>query len=97
MDDAIDRYRAGAVYGSLSGLVWREQVGDGSVALLRGEARIGPFRLGDAMVFELAPDGRIQRIRPHFRPWLGLTAFALVVGAKMARHPGVLVRALREG
>lgn len=84
-----------AVYGSLTGLEWREQVGDGSVALLRGEARIGPFRLGDAMVFELAPDGRIQRIRPHFRPWLGLTAFALVVGAKMARHPGVVVRALR--
>jgi len=84
-----------AVYGSLRGLTWYEQVADGSVALLRGEARIGPFRLGDAMVFELAPDGRIQRIRPHFRPWLGLSAFAVVVGAKMARHPGVVLRALR--
>jgi len=84
-----------AVYGSLRGLTWYEQVADGSVALLRGEARIGPFRLGDAMVFELAADGRIQRIRPHFRPWLGLSAFAVVVGAKMARHPGVVLRALR--
>jgi hypothetical protein len=84
-----------AVYGSLSGLTWREQVDDGRVALLRGEARIGPVRLDDAMVFELAPDGRILRIRPHFRPFLGMLAFAIVVGGKMARHPGVIVRALR--
>ena len=85
-----------AVYGSLTGLVWQEQVTDGNVALLRGEARIGPFRLGDAMVIELAPDGRIRRIRPHFRPLLGLLAFAVVIGAKMGRHPAVLVRALRR-
>jgi hypothetical protein len=84
----------GAVYGSLSSLTWRERAGDGRVALLRGEARIGPFRLDDAMVFELAPDGRIARIRPHFRPFLGILAFAVVVGAKMARHPGVVLRAL---
>lgn len=86
----------GAVYGSLSSLTWREQVSDGRVALLRGEARIGPVRLDDAMVFEFAPDGRIVRIRPHFRPFLGLLAFAVVVGAKMAAHPGVIVRALRS-
>lgn len=85
-----------AVYGSLIGLIWHEQLTDGGTALLRGEAKVGPFRLGDAMVFELAPDGRIRRIRPHFRPWLGLTAFALVVGAKLARHPGVLLRAAQR-
>ena len=85
-----------AVYGTLTGLVWRQQARDGEVALLRGECRVGPFRLDDAMIFELAPDGRIERIRPHFRPWLGSTAFALAVGAKMARHPGVLLRALRR-
>ena len=84
-----------AVYGSLSSLTWREGTNDGRVALLRGEARIGPVRLDDAMVFELAPDGRIVRIRPHFRPFLGLLAFAVVVGVKMAAHPGVIVRALR--
>src|SRR5690348_4005846 len=79
-----------AVYGTLSGLVWRDEARDGSVALLRGEARVGPFKLGDAMIFELAPDGRIRRVRPHFRPWLGSTAFAVAIGFKMARHPGVL-------
>ncbi len=85
-----------AVYGSLTGLTWKDEVTDGKVALLCGEARVGPFKLGDAMVVELAPDGRIQRIRPHLRPLLGLVAFAVVVGAKMALHPAVLVRALRR-
>ncbi len=85
-----------AVYGSLKGLTWRDEAGDERLRLLRGEAKVGPFKLGDAMVFELSERGRIRRIRPHFRPWLGLTAFALVVGAKVARHPGVVLRALRQ-
>lgn len=76
-----------AVYGSLRELHWHEEAGDGRLRLLRGDAKVGPFRLGDAMVVELSPAGRIQTIRPHFRPWLGLTAFAVVVGAKVARHP----------
>lgn len=84
-----------AVYGSLSDLVWHERVGDANTVLLRGEARVGRFRLGDAMVIELGADGLIRRIRPHFRPWLGLTAFAVAVRAKLVRHPGVLLRALR--
>jgi hypothetical protein len=84
------------VYGSLTGLTWTDQVSDDRVGFLRGEARIGPFRLGDAMVFELDADGRIVRIRPHIRPWLGLSAFAAIVGAKIAfRHPGLLIRAIR--
>jgi SnoaL-like domain len=85
-----------AVYSSLKNLVWYEQVADGRTALLRGEAAVGPFKLGDAMVIELSEDGLIRRIRPHFRPWLGLTAFALVVGPKLARRPSVLIRALRH-
>ena len=85
-----------AVYGTLRDLRWYEEAGDDRVRLLRGEARVGPVKLGDAMVFEFAPDGRIARIRPHFRPWLGLTAFALVLGPKLARHPGVIARALRR-
>jgi SnoaL-like domain len=84
-----------AVYGTLTGLVWHDQISDGRVGLLRGEARLGRFKLGEAMVLELAPDGRIRRIRPHFRPWLGLTAFAVVLAAKVARHPGIVLRALR--
>jgi hypothetical protein len=84
-----------AVYGSLRGLRWGEQVGDRTVRVVVGEARIGPVGLGDAMVFELAEDGRIRRVSPHLRPWLALTLFALVLGPKVARHPRVLVRALR--
>jgi hypothetical protein len=48
------------------------------------------------MVFELDPDGRIRRIRPHLRPWLASTWFALAIGVKVARHPGVIWRALRR-
>ena len=67
------------------------------VRVVIGDGRIGPLTLGDAMVFELAEDGRIRRIRPHLRPWLALTLLALVLGPKLARHPGVLMRALRQG
>jgi hypothetical protein len=36
-------------------------------------------------------------IRPHLRPWLALTVFAIKLGPKVARHPGVVMRALRQG
>jgi hypothetical protein len=49
----------------------------------------------DAMVCELDQDGLIRRVRPYLRPWLGLTFLALVLGPKLARHPGVLLRAAR--
>jgi len=85
-----------AVYGSLTGLRWREEVGDGSVRVVIGDGKIGPLKLGDAMVFDLADDGRIRRIRPHLRPWLALTMFAIKLGPKVARHPGLVLRALRR-
>lgn len=85
-----------AVYGSMTGLRWRQEVGDGSVRVVVGDAAVGPFKIGDAMVFELAGDGRIRRIRPHLRPWLALTLLALKLGPKMGRHPGVVRRALRR-
>jgi hypothetical protein len=85
-----------AVYGSLSELRWTDAIVDGDRGFMIAEARLGPFRIDDAMVFELNPDGQIQRLRPHLRPWLASTWFALVVGAKVARHPGVLWRALRH-
>jgi hypothetical protein len=83
-----------AVYSTLKGLRWTHAVGDGENHVVLGEMRIGGVRMTDAMVFELAPDGSIRRISPHLRPWLALTLFAAVLGPKVARHPGVVRRAL---
>jgi hypothetical protein len=83
-----------AVYSTFSTVRWKSTVSDGDVCVLVGEARLGPLTLGDAMVLELAPDGRIQVIRPHLRPWLGLTLLAVRLGLRLVRHPGVLKRAL---
>jgi hypothetical protein len=88
------RILLGAVYSSLRGLRWDTEIGDDRTRLVMGTTRVGPLRLDDAMVFELAPDGRIDRIRPHLRPWLAVTLFALVLGPKLARHPGLIRRAL---
>jgi len=84
-----------AVYGSLNGLRWTQSLGEGKDRVAVGEARLLGVRLTDAMVFELAPDGRIRCIRPHLRPWLALTLFALVLGPHVARRPGMAWRALR--
>lgn len=84
-----------AVYGSLKGLRWTETIGDGERRVAVGSARLMGVRLTDAMVFDLAPDGRIRRIGPHLRPWLALTLFALVLGPKVGCRPGVVWRALR--
>lgn len=83
-----------AVYGTLSGLRWTKTVGESESYVAVGEARIAGVGMTDAMVFEMAPDGRIRRISPHLRPWLALTLFALMLGPKVARHPGVVRRAL---
>jgi SnoaL-like domain len=85
-----------AVYGSLSDLRWSDAIMDGDRGFMIAKARVGPFKIDDAMVVELDPDGRIKRLRPHLRPWLASTWFALAVGAKVARHPGVLWRAVRR-
>lgn len=83
-----------AVYGTLSDLRWTTSVGDGESHVAVGEARVGGIRMTDAMVFDLAADGRIQRISPHLRPWLALTLFAVLLGPKIARHPAMVRRAL---
>jgi hypothetical protein len=83
-----------AVYASLNGQRWTRQLDDDGIHVALGEARVGPVRLTEAIVFELDSDGRIGRIRPHLRPWLGLTLFALALGPRVARHPGVVRRAL---
>jgi hypothetical protein len=86
----------GEVYGLLRGLRWEQEIGDGTARVVIGEARVGPLRLSDAMVFDLGADGRIRRIRPHLRPWLATTLFALLLVPRLtARHPGVVWRLLR--
>jgi len=86
----------GAVYSSLKGLHWSEPLGDGERRVAVGEARLLGVRMTDAMVFDLAPDGRIRRIGPHLRPWLALTLFALVLGPQVGRRPGMIWRALQS-
>jgi hypothetical protein len=90
------RVLLGAVYGGLSDLRWQEVIGEGSTRVAVSEARIAGMAITDAMVLELDDAGLIRRIRPHLRPWLGITVFALLLGPKIVRHPGVVRRALRR-
>ena len=89
------RVLLGAVYGGLSGLTWREIIGAGTTRVAVSDGRIAGVTITDAMVLDLDDAGLIVRIRPHLRPWLAITLFALLLGPKIARHPGVLRRALR--
>jgi hypothetical protein len=91
------RFLLGAVYSLSRDLRWREEVGDGRTRVVLGDFRVGPLRMSDAMAFELGEDGLIRRIRPHLRPWLGTTLFALLLGPRVARRPAVILRALRAG
>ena len=84
-----------AVYGSLNGVRWTEAVGQDHVRVAIAEARVGPLRMTDAMVFDLGADGLITRVRPHLRPWLALTLLAAMLGPKVGRHPALVRRALR--
>ena len=93
--EADVRHLLTAVYGSLEDLRWTQTLGDGRDRVAIGEARLLGVHMTDAMVFELASDGRIRRIGPHLRPWLALTLFALVLGPQVARRPGMIWRALR--
>ena len=88
------RILLGAVYDVLSDLRWTTRVAEGRDRVVLAEARIAGIRLTDAMVFELADDGRIQTVRPHLRPWLALTVFAALLGPRVLRHPGIVRRAL---
>jgi hypothetical protein len=85
-----------AVFASIGDLRWREETGDERLRVVVGEAAIGPLSLGEALVLDLADDGRIRRIRPYVRPWPALTLLALKLGPRVGRHPGVVWRALRR-
>jgi hypothetical protein len=86
-----------AVYSSITGLRWYEEVGNDRVRVILGNGRVGPLKLGDAMVLEVSEDELIRRIRPHLRPWLALTLLAMKLGLRLAPHPGLLWRAVRHG
>ena len=89
------RILAEAIYGTLEDMHWGAPIGHGRLWMAIAESRIAGLRLDDAMVFELDEDGLIARVRPHLRPWLATTVFALALGPKMAPHAGVILRALR--
>jgi len=97
--DAVAGFRAACeqndIEATVAALRWSRELVDGDVRVIIGECRIGPLKLGDAMILELAADGRVRRLSPHLRPWLALTLFAVMLAPNLARHPGVLVRALR--
>ena len=87
----------GVLCSALVDLRWRSVVGDGQVRVLFGRARVaGPVVLEDALLVELAEDGRVQRLTPHLRPWLGATALAARVLPAVLRHPRLARRALRR-
>ncbi|MEV0670819.1 nuclear transport factor 2 family protein [Mycobacterium sp. NPDC050441] len=85
-----------AVYGGLRELAWQEPIGEGPTRVAVSEGRVAGVTITDALVFELDDNGQIRRLRPHLRPWLATTVFALLLGPKIARRPGVLRRALRR-
>jgi len=91
------RVLLGAVYGTVRDLCWVEEIGEGRSRVVIGECRIGPLRMSDAMAFDLGDDGRIRRIRPHLRPWLATSLFALLLIPQVGRHPGLVLRTLRNG
>ncbi|HKF82045.1 MAG TPA: nuclear transport factor 2 family protein [Solirubrobacterales bacterium] len=94
-EDDVELLIRGVYGGTLKGLRWTDALGEGDRRVVIGEARLLGVRLTDAMVFDLAADGRIRRIGPHLRPWLALTLFALVLGPKVGRRPSAIWRALR--
>jgi hypothetical protein len=83
------------VYGMVRAWHWEQPLGEGRRRVLVGDGKVGPFKLGDAMMVELDEAGLIRRLRPHLRPFLGLIAFAVLLGPKLAGHPAMLLRALR--
>lgn len=89
------RFLLSAVYGCIRDLRWTSQLSDGTSSVLVGEGKVAGVGLTDAMVFDVALDGRIARISPHLRPWLALTLFALLLGPKVVRRPSALLRALK--
>jgi len=90
------RFLLGAVYQILGRVSWEDPVGNGQSRLAVCHSSVGGLRIDDAMLFELDHDGRIRRIRPHLRPWLALSVFAVMLVPRVAGRPGVLWRAVQS-
>jgi hypothetical protein len=88
-------YLLAAVYGLLREVHWHTPVGEGKDRVVISTARIAGLKVDDAMVFELDEQGLIRRIRPHLRPLAATLAFALMIGPRVARRPGIVLTALR--
>jgi len=86
-----------AVYALLGKVSWEEPIGSSQARVAVAHARFFGIRIDDAMVFELDAEDRIRLIRPHLRPLFATIVFALVLGLRVARHPSVIIRALRSG
>lgn len=86
------RVLLGAIYSTIHDLQWGAWIGDDRRVVMTGHAKVGPLRIGDAVIVDIAADGSIERLQPHLRPWLATTLFALVMMLKMGRHPGLLQR-----
>lgn len=85
-----------AVYGLLGKVVWEPPIGTGRERVAVAHTTVVGLRIDDAMHFELDDEGLIARIRPHLRPLLATTVFALLIGPRVAIHPGLVMRALRR-
>jgi hypothetical protein len=85
-----------AVYDLLGEVTWESPIGTDAPRVAMEHARVAGLRIDNAMHFDLDREGRILRMRPHLRPLLAVLVFAALIGPRMARHPGVVLRAIRR-
>jgi hypothetical protein len=86
------------VFAVVDDVRYTADVGDDRTRMLRLEARVGRQRLDEAMLVQLAPDGRITHMELFIRPMPGLTALAAALGPRVAgrrsRARALAVRAM---
>src|SRR4051812_45061066 len=85
----------GVVYSVARQTEFTRRMRNGNTGMLTARGRVGGVRLEEAFVFDLDENGLIKVVTVHMRPLFGLAWFAFLVGPRMARHPGVLLRAMR--
>lgn len=84
-----------AVYSLLGNVRWEQPFGEGRTRAALASTAVLGVRVDDAMVFELDEQGRIRRVRPHLRPLFATLVFFFALGPRVARTPGMLLRAAR--
>ena len=84
------------VYAVAHDAKFTHRVLEGRVGFLHGSSRVWGVRMEEAFLFELDEEGLIRRATVHIRPLVGLAAFTLALLPRFARHPGVVLRALRS-